>query len=89
MTTDYLSPDGLPPAMKLDCRLTSVRGNTEEKITKNEPLVRQKHIKKKLYMTHSTHSLSSAGLENGSFQQKKQSCSTYHDERRLKGRQAS
>jgi hypothetical protein len=32
--------------MALGCGLTSVRG-TEEKIMRNEPLVRQKYIKKK------------------------------------------
>ncbi len=40
------SPGGLPPGIALGCRLTSVRG-TEEKITKNKPLISQKHIKKK------------------------------------------
>jgi hypothetical protein len=33
--------------MALGCRLTSVRGNRGEKNTKNEPLVHQKHTKKK------------------------------------------
>jgi hypothetical protein len=30
--------------MALGCKLTSVRGKTEEKITKNEPLVATKKI---------------------------------------------
>jgi hypothetical protein len=45
-TADCQSPDGLPPGMALGCELTSVRGNRGENY-KNEPLVRQKHIRKK------------------------------------------
>jgi hypothetical protein len=45
-TADYQSPGGLPPGMALGCGLTSVRGNRGENYD-NEPLVRQKHKKKK------------------------------------------
>jgi hypothetical protein len=45
-TADCNSPGGLPPGMALGCGLTSVRGNRGEN-SDNEPLVRQKHIKKK------------------------------------------
>jgi hypothetical protein len=45
-TADFQSPGGLTPGMALGCGLTSVRGNRGENY-KNEPLVRQKHIKKK------------------------------------------
>ncbi len=38
---------GCHPGMALGCGLTSVRGNRGKKITKNEPLVPQKHTKKK------------------------------------------
>jgi hypothetical protein len=40
------SPGGLPPGMALGCGLTSVRSNEGENY-ENEPLVCQKHIKKK------------------------------------------
>ncbi len=59
-TADCRSPGGLPPGMALGCGLTSVRGNRGENY-ENEPLVRQKHIKKKknnvthLIFTHSTY----------------------------------
>ncbi len=45
-TADCQSPGGLPPGIALDCELTSVRGNRGENY-ENEPLVRQKNIKKK------------------------------------------
>jgi hypothetical protein len=45
-TADCQSPGGLPPGMALGCGLTSVRGNRGENF-ENEPLVRQKHMKKK------------------------------------------
>jgi hypothetical protein len=45
-TADCRSPGGLPPGKALGCGLTFVRGNRGENY-KNEPLVRQKHIKKK------------------------------------------
>jgi hypothetical protein len=45
-TADCQSPGGLTPGMALGCGLTSVRGNRGENY-ENEPLVRQKHIKKK------------------------------------------
>jgi hypothetical protein len=44
--SDYQSPGGWPLGMALGCGLTSVRGNRGENY-ENEPLVRQKHIKKK------------------------------------------
>jgi hypothetical protein len=49
-TADRQSPGGLPPGMALGCRLTSVRGNRGENY-ENEPLVRQKSIKKKKILT--------------------------------------
>jgi hypothetical protein len=45
-TADCQSPGGLPPGKTLGYGLTSVRGNRGENYY-NEPLVRQKHIKKK------------------------------------------
>ncbi len=45
-TADCQFPGGLPPGMALGCGLTSVRGSRGEN-HENEPLVRQKHIKKK------------------------------------------
>ncbi len=50
-TADCQSPGGLPPGMALGCRLTSVRGNRGENY-ENEPLVRKKHIKKKIWWLH-------------------------------------
>ncbi len=47
-TVDCQSPGGLPPRMALGCGLTSVRGNRGENY-ENEPLVHQKHTKKKNY----------------------------------------
>jgi hypothetical protein len=44
-TADCQSPGGLPLGVALGCRLTSVKGNRRENY-ENEPLVRQKHIKK-------------------------------------------
>jgi hypothetical protein len=49
-TADCQSPSGLPPGMALGCGVTSVRGNRGENY-KNELLVRQKHIKKKIIHT--------------------------------------
>ncbi len=45
-TADCRSPGGLPLGMALGCGLTSVRGNRGENY-ENEPLVCQKHVKKK------------------------------------------
>jgi hypothetical protein len=47
-TADCQSSGGLPPGMALGFRLTSVRGNRGVNYV-NEPLVRQKHYKKKKY----------------------------------------
>jgi hypothetical protein len=47
-TADCQSPGGLPPGMALGSGLTSVRSNRRENCEK-EPLIRQKHIKKKKY----------------------------------------
>ncbi len=48
-TADCNSPGGLPPGMALGCGRNSVRGNRGENY-ENEPLVRQKHIKKKKFI---------------------------------------
>jgi hypothetical protein len=45
-TADCQSPGGLTPWMAIGCWLTSVRSDRGENY-KYEPLVRQKHIKKK------------------------------------------
>jgi hypothetical protein len=45
-TADCQSPGGLPPGIALGCGLTSDRSSSRENY-ENEPLVRQKHIKKK------------------------------------------
>jgi hypothetical protein len=45
-TADCPSPGGLPPGMAFGRGLTSVRGNRGENY-ENEPMVRQKHAKKK------------------------------------------
>ncbi len=60
-TADCQSPGGLPPGMALGYRLTSVRGNRGDN-NKNEPLVRQKQIKKKKWGSRWSHAHSLLAL---------------------------
>ncbi len=53
-TADCQSPGGLPPRMALGCGLTSVRDNRGENY-ESEPLVCQKHVKKKNMYVNSIH----------------------------------